>query len=85
VQACRGYKDINRLAFKLLPKNGILFTSSCSQAVDESLFQTVVFQAAREANRDVRIIGHHAQAPDHPVNIYHPEGEYLKSLILFVS
>lgn len=85
VQACRGYKDINRLAFKLLPKSGILFTSSCSQAVDEQLFQTVVFQAAREANRTVRIIGRHAQAPDHPINIYHPEGEYLKSLILFVS
>lgn len=85
VAGCRGYKDINRLAFKLLPPASLLLTSSCSHFVDEKLFQQVVFQAAREADREVRILSRHRQAPDHPVNLYHPEGEYLKSLLLFVT
>ncbi len=85
VAGCRGYKDINRLALKLLPERSYLLTSSCSYFVDEKLFQQVVFQAAREADRRVRIISHHRQAPDHPINIYHPEGEYLKSLLLYVD
>ncbi len=85
VKACRGYKDINRLALQKIPSKGLLLTSSCSYFVDEKLFQTVIFQAAREANRQVRIIGRHILAPDHPVNIYHPEGEYLKSLLLYVE
>ncbi len=85
VSACRGYKDINRLAMEKMPPGSLLVTSSCSYHVDEKLFQTVVFQAALEAKRDVRIISRHAQAADHPVNIYHPEGEYLKSLVLFVE
>lgn len=85
MQACRGYKDINRLALSKMPKNSILITSSCSYHVDEKLFQTVVFQAAVEAKRKVRIIGRHHLAPDHPINIYHPEGEYLKSLVLWVE
>jgi 23S rRNA (cytosine1962-C5)-methyltransferase len=85
VRACRGYKDINRLAIQKIPSGGIVMTSSCSYHVDEKLFQTVVFQAAREAGRTVRIIGRHRLAPDHPINIFHPEGEYLKSLLLFVE
>lgn len=85
VAACRGYKDINRVAMKRLPPKSFLLTSSCSHHVDEQLFQTVVFQAAREANRTVRIIQKHRLAPDHPINIYHREGEYLKSLLLFVE
>lgn len=85
IQACRGYKDINRLAIKKILPNSFLLTSSCSYHVDEKLFQTVVFQAAAEANRSARIIGRHRLAPDHPINIFHPEGEYLKSLLLFIE
>lgn len=85
IQACRGYKDINRLALKKMRKNSILITSSCSHFVDEKLFSQVLFQAALEANRNVRIIGKHQMAVDHPVSLYHPEGEYLKSLVLFVD
>lgn len=85
VSACRGYKDINRLAMEKMPKGSILLTSSCSYHVDAALFQTVVFQAAVEANRTVRIIGRHRIAADHPINICHPEGDYLKSLLLYVE
>lgn len=85
VAACRGYKEINRLAMEKMPAGGILVTSSCSYHVDEKLFQTVIFQAALDAKRSVKIIGRHRHAPDHPVNVYHPEGEYLKSLVLYVE
>ena len=85
IQACRGYKDINRLAIKKIPSGSLLLTSSCSYHIDEKLFQTVVFQAAAEAGRSVRIIGRHRLALDHPINIFHPEGEYLKSLLLFIE
>ncbi|MEK7623106.1 MAG: class I SAM-dependent rRNA methyltransferase [Patescibacteria group bacterium] len=85
VTACRGYKEINRRAIERISKGGILVTSSCSYHVDEKLFQTVIFQAARDANRSVKIIGRHRHAPDHPINIFHPEGEYLKSLVLYVG
>lgn len=85
VKACRGYKDINRLALQKMPAKSFLLTSSCSYFVDEKLFQTVIFQAAREANRQVRIIQRHLLAADHPLNVYHPEGEYLKSLLLYVE
>lgn len=85
VSACRGYKDINRLAMEKMPRKSILVTSSCSYHVDRDLFQTVVFQAAVEAKRTVRIIERHRMAADHPVNICHPEGDYLKSLVLWVD
>lgn len=85
IAACRGYKEINRLAMERMPAGSILVTSSCSYHVDDKLFQTVIFQAALDAKRDVKIIGRHRHAPDHPVNIYHPEGEYLKSLVLFIE
>ena len=85
VQACRGYKDINRLAIEKMPKGSILLTSSCSYHVDEELFQTVVFQAAVEAKRTVKIIGRHRIAADHPINICHPESDYLKSLLLSID
>lgn len=85
IQACRGYKDINRIAIqKILPK-GFLLTSSCSFFVDEALFQKVLFQAAKEAKRNVRIIQKHHLAYDHPINIYHPETDYLKSFLLYVE
>lgn len=85
VQACRGYKDINRLAMLKMPSNSTLITCSCSHFVDEKLFQTVVFQAATEARRSVQILGRHLLAPDHPINLSHPEGSYLKSLYLHVQ
>lgn len=85
VQACRGYKDINRLAMqKALPRS-LLLTFSCSFFVDEPLFQTVVFQAAQEAGRNARIIQKHHLAYDHPVNIYHPESDYLKGFLLYLD
>lgn len=85
VKACRGYKDINRLVLQKMPHNSYLLTCSCSYYVDERLFQTIVFQAALEAKRNVRIIQKHHLAFDHPINIYHPEGNYLKSLLLYVE
>lgn len=85
VAACRGYKDINRIALQKMPKNSFLLTSSCSYYVDDNLFQTVIFQAAVEAKRDVKIIGRHRMAADHPINICHPESDYLKSLFLYVE
>jgi len=85
VQACRGYKDINRLAFQKVRTPGLVLTCSCSHFVDEKLFQQVVFQAAGEAGRRARIVQRHRQAMDHPVNIYHPETEYLKALLLYVD
>jgi 23S rRNA (cytosine1962-C5)-methyltransferase len=86
IQACRGYKDINRLAMKKMPPSSYLLTCSCSYHVDASLFQKVVFQAALEAGRKVRIIGRHRMASDHPVNLCHMEGgDYLKSLCLYLE
>jgi 23S rRNA (cytosine1962-C5)-methyltransferase len=85
VAACRAYKDINRLAIKKIRPEGYILTCSCSAFVDEALFRKVVFQAAAEAGRDVRIIQKHRLSFDHPISIYHPEGEYLKSFLLSVS
>ena len=85
VAACRGYKDINRVAMTKMPKNSLLLTSSCSYHVDEALFQTVVFQAAVEAGRIVKILSRHRMAADHPINICHRESDYLKSLLLHVD
>lgn len=85
VQACRGYKDINRLAMQKVPSGSFLLTCSCSYHVDATLFQKVIFQAALESQRKIRILSRHLQAEDHPINIFHPEGEYLKSLFLFVE
>ena len=85
IPACRGYKDINRVAMQKMPSKSLLLTASCSYYVDEELFQKVVFQAAAEAKRDVRIIGKHRLAVDHPINIFQPEGDYLKSLLLYID
>lgn len=84
VQACRGYKDINRLAIKNVKPGGLVLTSSCSHFVDDKLFGQVIFEAAAEAGRETQIISRHILAPDHPLNVYHPEGEYLKSALLKV-
>jgi 23S rRNA (cytosine1962-C5)-methyltransferase len=79
--AARGYKDINLQAFRQLPKGGLLFTFSCSSYITPDLFQKIVFGAASDAKRDVRILRKTSHAFDHPINIYHPEGEYLKGLL----
>jgi len=84
IEACRAYKDINRLAIKNIAPGGILLTCSCSHFVNEELFQKVIFQAAAEAKRNVQIIQKHHLAYDHPINIYHPESAYLKSFVLYV-
>lgn len=85
VQACRGYKDIHRIIFQKVPAGSLVLTFSCSFFVDETLFRQVLFQAAREASRGVRILQRHHQAFDHPVNIYHPESDYLKGFLLEVE
>ncbi len=84
LQATRGYKDINLFAMKRLNSGGILFTSSCSTYIDPDLFQKVIFGAAKDAQRNVQIIEKTSHSFDHPMNIYHPEGEYLKGLFLKV-
>lgn len=84
-KAARGYKDINLLALQKLPPGGILATFSCSQPVNADLFRKIVFGAAADAGRPVRILQQLHHAPDHPVDIYHPEGDYLKGLILQVE
>jgi 23S rRNA (cytosine1962-C5)-methyltransferase len=83
--AARGYKDINLLAFKLLNPGGILATFSCSGGVERALFQKIVADAALDAGVDAQIIQHLSQAPDHPIALNFPEGEYLKGLICRIS
>ncbi|MDX1582223.1 MAG: class I SAM-dependent rRNA methyltransferase [Thermoanaerobaculia bacterium] len=83
-KACRGYKDINLLAFKLLGSGGLLFTFSCSGAIDAPLFQKVVAGAAVDAKRHARILRTLDQPSDHPVSLAMPEGRYLKGLIVQV-
>lgn len=83
--ASRGYKQINMKAFKKIRPGGILFTFSCSQNISKDLFQKIVFSAAADARRNVRIIHQLHQPFDHPINIFHPEGEYLKGLALYVE
>ncbi len=81
-RAGRAYKDLNRLALAKVAPGGLVLTCSCSRFVDEKLFGQIVFQAASEAGRNVRILHRHRQALDHPVSVFHPEGSYLKSLLL---
>ncbi|MEI6219500.1 MAG: 23S rRNA methyltransferase, partial [bacterium] len=80
-RACRGYKDINLLAFKLLKPNGVLFTFSCSGHMEADLFQKVVADAALDAGVEAKIIHHLNQPDDHPVALPFPEGAYLKGLV----
>jgi 23S rRNA (cytosine1962-C5)-methyltransferase len=83
--ALQAYRYINAQAMKKLNKNGILFTFSCSQAISREMFQSAVMAAALETGREIKILHHLSQGPDHPVSIYHPEGEYLKGLILLAG
>ncbi len=83
--ALMGYRKLNARAFGKIKPGGILFTFSCSQAVSTEQFRTAVFTAAAMSGRSVRILHQLTQPADHPVNIYHPEGEYLKGLVLYVE
>ena len=83
--ALRGYQRINARAFEKIAHGGILFTFSCSQAVSREQFRLAVFSAAAQTGRKVRILHQLTQPADHPINIYHPEGEYLKGLVLYVE
>lgn len=83
--ATRGYRDINRAAMEKLPQGGLLLTSSCSAHIDRDLFQTIVFHAAKDAKRKVKILSYHVLAVDHPINLFYPEGDYLKSLLLYIE
>jgi 23S rRNA (cytosine1962-C5)-methyltransferase len=84
-KALQGYKKLNAKAISQIKEGGILFTFSCSQAVNKTQFREAVFSAASIAKRNVRILHQLTQSEDHPINIYHPEGEYLKGLVLYVE
>ena len=83
--ALKGYTRLNLKAFQKIQPGGILFTFSCSQVVTKDHFRNAVFTAAAQAGRQVRILHQLHQPADHPINIYHPEGEYLKGLVLYVE
>lgn len=83
--ALQGYRKLNAIAFEKIKPGGILFTFSCSQVVSKENFRLAVFSAAAQSGRKVRILHQLTQPADHPVSIYHPEGEYLKGLVLYVE
>lgn len=83
--ALRGYQRLNAKAIEQIRPGGLLFTFSCSQAVDKEMFRLAVFSAAAQVGRKVRILHQLHQPQDHPINIYHPEGEYLKGLVLQIE
>ncbi|MFM9007186.1 MAG: class I SAM-dependent rRNA methyltransferase, partial [Bacteroidota bacterium] len=80
-----GYRNLNTEGLKSVSPGGLLFTFSCSQAVDRELFRKLIFQAGLQAGRNLRILHQLTQPADHPVSIYHPEAEYLKGLVLHVT
>jgi len=83
--ALMGYKRLNIEGLKKVKKGGLLFTFSCSQVLDSLTFSQIIMSAAIESGREIKIINRLTQGADHPVNIYHPEGEYLKGLVLMVN
>lgn len=84
-KASHAYRKLNRKALEKMASGSLLLTCSCSSQIGEDLFQKILFRASLEANRSVRILETHRQAPDHPVSIYHPETAYLKSFLLEVT
>jgi|APTNR8051073442_1049403.scaffolds.fasta_scaffold00001_726 23S rRNA (cytosine1962-C5)-methyltransferase len=84
-QAIKGYQRLNSEAMKVIKPGGIIFTFSCSQVVDRQLFYDTVSSSAILAGRDVKVLHQLTQPPDHPVSMFHPEGEYLKGLVLYVA
>lgn len=83
--ALQGYKRLNAAALEKISSGGILFTFSCSQVITKDAFRLAVFSAAAQSGRSVKILHQLTQPADHPINIYHPEGEYLKGLVLYVE
>lgn len=83
--AYRGYLHLNRLALEKMPPKSYLLTCSCSYHMDEETFQKIIFKAAQASKRSVRILSRHRLGTDHPINLFHPEGDYLKSLFLQVD
>ena len=84
-QALIGYKNLNAKVLRKVKPGGFLFTFSCSQVMDREMFQQTILAAALETGRRVKILQHLSQGADHPINIYHPEGAYLKGLLLYVG
>jgi 23S rRNA (cytosine1962-C5)-methyltransferase len=84
-QAVKGYQRLNAEAMRIIRPGGIIFTFSCSQVVDKKLFYDTVVSAAIQAQRQVKVLHHLSQPADHPVSMFHPEGEYLKGLVLYVE
>lgn len=84
-QAVKGYQRLNMEAMKAIRSQGIIFTFSCSQVVDRQLFYDTVVSASIQAGRNIKVLHHLTQPADHPVSIFHPEGEYLKGLVLYVE
>lgn len=83
--AIQGYKKLNKKGIEVVKPGGIIFTFSCSQVITKDIFRQTVFTAAANTGRSVRILHQLTQPVDHPINIYHPEGEYLKGLVLYVE
>lgn len=84
-RAVQGYRRLNEMALKKIKTGGLIFTFSCSQAVERQLFENTIRAAAIDAKRQIKILHHLSQPSDHPTNIFHPEGEYLKGLVLLVE
>lgn len=84
-QAVKGYQRLNAEAMRVIRAQGLIFTFSCSQVVDRQLFYDTVVSAAIQAGREIKVLHHLSQPADHPVSIFHPEGEYLKGLVLYVA
>jgi 23S rRNA (cytosine1962-C5)-methyltransferase len=84
-KAVQGYRKINEAAIRKIKSGGILFTFSCSQAVDKDTFKGAILAAAIDSGRDVKILHQLHQPEDHPISLFHPEGEYLKGLVLEIN
>jgi 23S rRNA (cytosine1962-C5)-methyltransferase len=84
-KAIQGYKRLNAHAIRQIKPGGIIFTFSCSQVVDKQMFTNTIIAAAIESGRNVRILEQLHQPSDHPINAFHPEGEYLKGLVIHVE
>jgi 23S rRNA (cytosine1962-C5)-methyltransferase len=84
-QAMKGYQRLNAEAMRIVKPQGIIFTFSCSQVVDKQLFYDTIVSAALLSGRQIKVLHHLSQPSDHPVSMYHPEGEYLKGLVLYVE
>lgn len=84
-QAVKGYQRLNAEAMRVIRSGGILFTFSCSQVVDRQLFYDTIVSSAIQAGRQIKVLHHLSQPADHPVSIFHPEGEYLKGLVLYIE